>query len=57
MNSRQQLENEIETAVEHKFNRLDKRLMSGEIHQQEYDDLAKDIADWADSKMFQVRFS
>lgn len=41
---------QIEYAVERKFDRLDRRLMSNELTQTQYDELAKSIAAWADAE-------
>lgn len=41
---------QIETAVERKFDRLDARLMRGEVSQVEYDAEAKAISIWADEQ-------
>lgn len=43
-------EDMIERIVERRFDSLDARLMRGELHQAEYDQLAKEIAQWADAR-------
>jgi hypothetical protein len=38
----------IEREVEKRFDALDARLMAGELSQAEYDDLSRQIDEWAD---------
>jgi hypothetical protein len=50
-------EEQIEIRIEKAFDRLDARLMSGELTQEEYDELARDIRIGADNMMVASRHS
>lgn len=50
-------EEQIERRVEHLFNRLDARLMDGQMTQAEYDAEAKRIHEWAEERYRRIAVS
>lgn len=50
LNRHPMTEDQIERHVQHYFDRLDRKLMSGRLSQEQYDTEAEQIRLWADSE-------